>query len=107
MLRFIFFALIVLNLGYFVWARGDIDAAGEREPQRLDRQVRPQLLQIRKSGAPQAQATPSPAPAPAPAQPAALPTADANAASGAPEAAPAPSPAQPAASPTGNANTAR
>ncbi|AMM24822.1 hypothetical protein [Variovorax sp. PAMC 28711] len=63
MLRFIFFALVVVNLGYFVWARGDIDVAGEREPQRLARQVRPQLLQIRKPGAPEA--------APAPAEPAA------------------------------------
>ncbi len=72
MLRFIFFALVVLNLGYFVWARGDVDVAGEREPQRLERQVRPQLLQIRKPGAPEA------APAPSPAQPAASPAVDAN-----------------------------
>ncbi len=74
MLRFIFFSLVVVNLGYFVWARGDIDVAGEREPQRLARQVRPQLLQIRKPGAPEA------VPTPAPAEPASSPANDNDAA---------------------------
>lgn len=62
MARFLFIALVVANLGYFVWARGDADGAarGDREPHRLTQQVRPQLLQIREPGAPAAAAAPAP-----------------------------------------------
>ena len=72
MLRFLLIALVVANLGYFVWARGDVEGAGrgDREPQRLAQQLRPQLLQIRKPGAPApaSAATPLPEPEPAPAR---------------------------------------
>ena len=75
MLRFILIALVVANLGYFVWARGDADGRGltDREPQRLAQQLRPQLLQIRKPVVPIATpanaivSTPAPAAAAAPA----------------------------------------
>lgn len=77
MLRFLLIALVVANLGYFVWARGDTDGAGrgDREPQRLAQQLRPQLLQIRRPAVPIPTAataiapspTPAAAPAPAPA----------------------------------------
>jgi hypothetical protein len=71
MLRWIFFALIAINLGYFLWSGDDGQTTGgQREPQRLGRQVRPEMLQIRKgesvapsmSGvAPVAAAAPAPA----------------------------------------------
>ena len=75
MLRFLLIALVVANLGYFVWARGDVDGRGltDREPQRLAQQLRPQLLQIRKPVVPISTpanaivSTPSPAGAQAPA----------------------------------------
>lgn len=63
MLRFLLIALVVANIGYFVWARGEAEAGqGEREPQRLTRQIRPDLLQIRRPDATPA-ATPAAAPA--------------------------------------------
>ncbi len=68
MLRLLFVALVVANIGYFAWARGEAgkaEAAGDREPQRVAQQIRPQLLQIRPAGA--MVAAPAPAPAPAPA----------------------------------------
>lgn len=46
--------LIVANLGYFAWTRGGLAVFGteparfsETEPQRLQQQVRPEMLQIR------------------------------------------------------------
>ncbi|MDB5825887.1 MAG: hypothetical protein JWQ73_107 [Variovorax sp.] len=80
MLRWIFFALVALNLGYFLWSGDGGPAAGsEREPQRLGQQVRPQMLQIRKGDA-VAPTTPAPAPTSAAAAITAAPATDANAA---------------------------
>lgn len=54
--RFIVLVLVLANLGYFAWSRGSFAALGfqpagfgETEPHRLERQVRPELLQIRKT----------------------------------------------------------
>ncbi|MGJ7490943.1 sporulation protein [Variovorax sp. ZT4R33] len=48
--------LLGANLGYFAWSQGVFAALGfqparlsEREPHRLDQQVRPELLQINKA----------------------------------------------------------
>ena len=52
MLRWIFVALVAINLGYLLWSGDGGPAAGTgREPQRLDKQVRPEMLQIRKGDA--------------------------------------------------------
>ena len=49
MLRWVFFALVAINFGYFIWSGDGGPSAGtEREPQRLSQQVRPEMLQIRK-----------------------------------------------------------
>ncbi|CAN5849201.1 hypothetical protein BH11PSE13_BH11PSE13_31860 [soil metagenome] len=80
MLRWIFFALVAINLGYFLWSGDGAQASGgDREPQRLSQQVRPQMLQIRKSDA--AVSTTAPATAttpPTPAPTAVAPAPDAN-----------------------------
>ena len=54
-LRLVLVALLVANLGYWLWSRGDLAGFGlapagfnEREPQRLARQMHPEWLQIRK-----------------------------------------------------------
>lgn len=54
--RFVLLALVLANLGYFAWSQGSFAALGwqpagfaEAEPQRLELQVRPELLQIRKA----------------------------------------------------------
>ncbi len=60
MLRFILIALVVANLGYFVVSRGEANGPGEREPQRLAQQIRPQMLQIRKPDAVAQPADPTP-----------------------------------------------
>jgi len=56
-LRLVLIALLIANLGYWLWSRGDLAGFGlapaslnEREPQRLARQVHPEWLQIRKDG---------------------------------------------------------
>lgn len=59
--RLLLAVLIVANLGYWMWSRGDDPAAQEREPHRLQQQVRPEVLQLGRPGAPDA---PPPAPAP-------------------------------------------
>lgn len=58
-LRLVVVALLVANLGYFAWTRGALALFGaeparfsETEPQRLQQQVRPQMLQIRKNPPP-------------------------------------------------------
>ena len=52
MLRWVFLALVAVNLGYFLWSGDGAQATGnEREPQRLGQQVRPEMLQIRKADA--------------------------------------------------------
>jgi hypothetical protein len=53
MLRAIVVALLVANLGYYAWTQGALAVFGtqperfnQTEPQRLQQQVRPELLQI-------------------------------------------------------------
>jgi len=52
--RLIVVLLVLANLGYFAWRQGAFSAFGfqpahfsETEPQRMDLQVRPELLQLR------------------------------------------------------------
>lgn len=54
MLRLIVAVLLIANLGYFAWTRGGLAVFGteparfsETEPQRLQQQVRPEMLQVR------------------------------------------------------------
>ena len=52
MLRLLLLALILANLGFYSWTQGWLDgvvgarAIGDREPERLARQVRPETVQI-------------------------------------------------------------
>ena len=52
MLRALLFALVVANLGFYAWTQGWLDgvvgtrANGDREPERLARQVRPETVLI-------------------------------------------------------------
>ena len=53
-LRLLVVALLLANVGYFAWSRGGLAAfgteparLGQSEPQRLQQQVRPALLQIK------------------------------------------------------------
>jgi len=55
-LRLLVVALLLANLGYYAWSHGGLAALGakparfdEREPQRLQQQVRPQMLEIHKN----------------------------------------------------------
>lgn len=72
LLRLLLAVLVLANLGYWWWSRGDDPAAQEREPHRLQQQVRPEVLQLGRPGAPDVPAPPAPAAAPeaAPAPPA-------------------------------------
>jgi len=54
MLRLLVAVLLLANLGYFAWTRGALALFGaeparfsETEPQRLQQQVRPEMLRIR------------------------------------------------------------
>lgn len=65
-LRALVVLLLLANLFYFAWARGGLALfgavparLGQREPERLSQQIRPQLLQIRKDESP-APASPRP-----------------------------------------------
>ncbi|SIQ69810.1 sporulation protein [Pseudacidovorax sp. RU35E] len=58
LLRLCVLALLLANAGYFLWARGDLAGFGwapaslhEREPQRLNTQIRPELLEVRPAPA--------------------------------------------------------
>ncbi|HWH80737.1 MAG TPA: SPOR domain-containing protein, partial [Burkholderiaceae bacterium] len=56
MLRALIALLLLANLGYFAWSQGWLDAiglraSGDREPERLQRQVRPELVRILPPGA--------------------------------------------------------
>lgn len=69
LLRLFVIALVLANAGYFLWARGDLAGFGlvpaslrEREPQRLNTQIRPELLEVRPAPA-DASAAPAPEPA--------------------------------------------
>ena len=55
MLRLLVVLLIVANVGYYAWSQGALALFGmqparfsEREAQRLQQQVRPQMMEIRK-----------------------------------------------------------
>jgi hypothetical protein len=55
MLRALVIVLALANIVYFAWTRGALAVIGaqparvnESEPQRLQQQIRPELLQIRK-----------------------------------------------------------
>lgn len=71
-LRLLLAALVVANIGYFLWARAASTESADREPQRLGQQIRPELLELRR--APAAGSPPAPAAAAA-AAPTASPTA--------------------------------
>jgi hypothetical protein len=77
-LKTLVLALVVANLGFYAWSRGWIGGGaghGDREPERLARQVRPESIRILPPGsieAPRSRSTPSaPAATPAPSAPAA------------------------------------
>lgn len=70
-LRLLLAALVVANIGYWLWSRGASTESADREPQRLIQQIRPELLEVRRapsataspgSGSANAVATPAPAP---------------------------------------------
>ena len=51
MLRIVFALLLAANLGYYLWSHGQLaglglEPAADAEPQRLERQIRPEALQI-------------------------------------------------------------
>jgi len=57
MLRALILALLLANLAFFAWTQGWLDSfvgvrsIGDREPERLQRQVRPELINILPAGA--------------------------------------------------------
>ena len=75
-LRLLLAALVVANLGYWLWSRGASTESADREPQRLGQQIRPELLEVRRApaaappaasgGADAAPSSPSAPPAAAP-----------------------------------------
>jgi hypothetical protein len=71
MLRALIVALLIANAAFFAWTRGWLDgvvgvrAIGDREPERLLRQVRPELIRILPDGAASEPAPPAAALAPA------------------------------------------
>lgn len=70
MLRAIALALLLANAGYFAFTHGWLARWGwapeqQSEPQRLDQQLRPEVLRLLPpTGGPRAQPTPAPAPGP-------------------------------------------
>jgi hypothetical protein len=70
MLRALVLLLVLANLAFFAWTQGWIDdlvgvrAIGQREPERLDQQVRPEAVRILPTG-PGGRVAPGAAPAPA------------------------------------------
>lgn len=71
-LRLLIAALVVANIGYWLWSRDASAESADREPQRLTQQIRPELLELRRT--PSAAVSPAPAagaatPAPAPSAP--------------------------------------
>ena len=97
MLRIVFALLLAANLGYYLWSHGQLaglglEPAADAEPQRLERQIRPEALQIvaGQADAAQPQAAAEPASdTPVPAEPAPAAQAPAAPAPAAPEPAPA------------------
>jgi len=57
MLRLLVLALVLANLGFYAWTQGMLDgvvgmrAHGDREPDRLARQVRPEIIRVLPPGA--------------------------------------------------------
>lgn len=54
MLRALVVVLVLANIGYFAWSNGALagfgvmpSRTGDREPQRLQRQIQPDALQVR------------------------------------------------------------
>ena len=70
MLRRLALLLLLANLAFFAWTQGWLDAVlgvrahGDREPERLERQVRPESIQILTPAAVRAAAAAASAPAP-------------------------------------------
>jgi cell division protein FtsN len=82
MLRLVVLVLLLANLVYYAWTAGHLRelvpiSPTQREPERLARQVRPDLLQLDSGPA----AAPAPAPAPQPSAPAPAPSPSATPAS--------------------------
>jgi hypothetical protein len=48
-LRLLIAALVVANIGYWLWSRGASTESADREPQRLGQQIRPELLEVRRA----------------------------------------------------------
>jgi hypothetical protein len=89
MLRIAFLLLVLANAGYYLWGHGHLSALGlapavQSEPQRLERQLKPEALEILRP-APPAQAAQAPSASPAPASEPAAPVAAASPAPAAPE----------------------
>lgn len=56
MLRILILLLVLANVGFFAWSRGAFIAFGsaparftETEPQRVNQQIRPQLLEVQRN----------------------------------------------------------
>ena len=69
MLRVLVLVLLLANVGYYAWTQGQLTGIvpmppHQREPERLQRQVRPEAIQLGAPGT--ASRAPRPAPATAP-----------------------------------------
>ncbi|PPE66345.1 SPOR domain-containing protein [Caldimonas caldifontis] len=78
MLRLVVLVLLLANLGYYAWTTGHLSglvpaSPTQREPERLERQVRPEVLQF--NGDPPATPSPQPPAQPSPPTPAVNPSA--------------------------------
>ena len=63
MLRVIFGLLVLLNVAYFAWSQGYLQAYAlgpqkQSEPQRLQRQLKPEALRVLPEPPPEAVSTP-------------------------------------------------
>lgn len=79
MLRLLVLVLLLANLGYYAWTAGHLQALVSRpptprEPERLQRQVRPEIVQIETAPASPRAPAPAAAPAAAPQEEPASPT---------------------------------
>ena len=82
-LKTLVLVLLVANVGFYAWSRGWIDggaANGDREPERLAKQVRPESIRIVPPGgteAPKSRVPAAPSAPPAGSAPSAVPQSDA------------------------------